>query len=126
MMSRPRRARSRRSPRPERGSATVLATILVGLLTTVALGCSALGGLLVAQRRVEAAADLAALAAAGAVQQQEEGCAAAQTVAEENGGTLRSCRLSGQVVTVEVTRAVDLLFGRELTLNSRARAGPGR
>lgn len=108
----------------ELGSATVLATILIALLATVALACSVLGGLLVGQRKVAAAADLAALAGAGAVQQQGQGCSAAQTVAAENGGTLSGCQVSGEVLTVEVTRRVDTLFGRTLDLTSRARAGP--
>ncbi|MGI9156292.1 MAG: Rv3654c family TadE-like protein [Marmoricola sp.] len=111
--------------RGERASATVFATVFIAVLATVALGCSTLGGLLVAQRRAASAADLAALAGAGAVQHGRPGCAAAQAMALENDATVRACRTSGEVVTLEVEREVAVWAFAPVTLTAKARAGPG-
>jgi secretion/DNA translocation related TadE-like protein len=116
--------RVRRSGTRQRGTAAVLAVGLTGVLVTVTLLVAVVGGVVADQRRVEAAADLAALAGAGAVQAGRDGCAAARETAGRNGGTLRSCALHGDVVTVEVGRNSQAVLGLRLALVGRARAGP--
>lgn len=108
----------------DRGAATVLAVVFIGLLTSVAVAVVAVGGLLSGHRRAASAADLAALAGAAALQQGTPGCAAAEEVAAANGSRLLSCRIDGQVLTVEVGVDVESLLGSSWTLTGRARAGP--
>ena len=79
----------------------------------------------VAHRRAQAAADLAALAGAGT---GADPCAAAASVAEANGARLVSCEVASAhpvdlVATVRVEAPPGL--GRVLTIEGRARAGPG-
>ena len=62
-------SRVRDLPGDHRGSASVLAVVLLGVLAATALLVAAIGGVVVDQRRVAAAADLGALAAASALQQ---------------------------------------------------------
>jgi secretion/DNA translocation related TadE-like protein len=111
-------------PGREAGSATMLAITLTVLLTVVAVGVSVLGGLLVDQRRAAAAADLAALAGAGAAQQGRPGCAAAGAVAVRNDARLGVCQEHAGVLTLTVTRQVQVGFGAVVTVRARARAGP--
>jgi secretion/DNA translocation related TadE-like protein len=108
----------------ERGSAAVLATVLIGLLVVVSMFVGALGAVVADQRRVESAADLAALAAAAALQSGVDACAAAGSVARRNGARLRSCRVSGDLVAVEVMRGARVVLGRAVRVSAQARAGP--
>jgi secretion/DNA translocation related TadE-like protein len=108
----------------ERGSATVLATVLMALLAVVSVFVSALGGVVADQRRVATAADLAALAAAAALQSGVDACAAAGSVARRNGGRLRSCRVSGDLVAVDVVHGARVMLGRRVRVSAQARAGP--
>jgi secretion/DNA translocation related TadE-like protein len=108
----------------QRGSAAVLGTVLVGVLSTVTVLVAAVDGAVADQRRVEAAADLGALAGAAAVQAGRDGCAAAGRVVARNGARLGSCAVAGQVVTVRATRRTQPLVGRRFTMRSTARAGP--
>ena len=116
----------------ERGVAAPLVVTLAGFLVVLALLGGLLGRLLVDQRRVSAAADLAALAGAGAVQLGEEPCAAAGRTARDNGAELSDCRVSGEqvVVTAEVhpsaSRGLLRLVGRSVAIEATARAGPVR
>ena len=102
----------------------MLGTVLMGLLSVVSVFVAALGGVVVDQRRVATAADLAALAAAGALQGGADACAAASAVARRNGGRLRSCRVSGDLVAVEVVRAERVVLGKGVRVSAQARAGP--
>jgi secretion/DNA translocation related TadE-like protein len=115
--------RRRRPRQPARGSATVLAVVLVAVLATAAVLVACVGGVVADQRRLESAADLAALAAAGAAQAGESPCFAAGTSARRNGARLASCAVDGEVVTVRVVRS-RVVLGRAIQLSSRARAGP--
>ena len=108
----------------ERGSATVLAVVIVGLLGLVATTGAALSGLLVAQRRVAAAADLSALAGAVASQHGEPVCPAVTVVARRNGARVERCKAVGETVTVEAVLERTSLFGRSVSVRARARAGP--
>jgi secretion/DNA translocation related TadE-like protein len=112
--------------RGQRGSAAVLATVLLGALVVASVLVAVLGGAVVDQRRVEAAADLGALAGASATQRGAPGCAAAASVVRANGGRVTSCVVSGEVVEVRVARGTRRVLGLRLTVTSRARAGPAR
>lgn len=117
-------SRVRDLPGDHRGSASVLAVVLLGVLAATAVLVAAVGGVVVDQRRVAAAADLGALAAASALQQGEDPCAAARSVAGRNGARLAGCAVQGQVVGVRVTRQARLLLGHRIQVSSQARAGP--
>jgi secretion/DNA translocation related TadE-like protein len=111
----------------ERGTAAVLVLVCLGVLVMVALVLAFQGGVLVAQRRAQAAADLAALAGASALQRRDDGCAAATANAARNGARVSRCRIagvSGQEVVVTVARAGPELLGRSLDVEASARAGP--
>ena len=108
----------------ERGSASVLAVVLVGALSVAAVLVAAVGAVVADQRRVASAADLAALAGAAAVQSGRDGCASAGAVARRNEARLASCVVTGPVVTVRTARDTRPLLGRRLTVRSAARAGP--
>lgn len=122
------------SSSPDRGSGTVLAVGLVGVLSTLLLAGLLVAAVAVEGQRVRTAADLAALAAAGRVLQggaQGDACAAARAVAEGNGGRLVECALdpggAGQVSGVPLP-AVEVLVARHVpdtawTVRARARAG---
>ena len=120
---------ARARARGERGSATTMAAPFFGILLLAALLLSFQGGVLVAQRKVQAAADLAVLAGAAAAQRGEDGCAAAQAVAVRNDARLAACRLAGsadQEVLVSVTRDGPALWGRNVRVHATARGGPAR
>jgi secretion/DNA translocation related TadE-like protein len=108
----------------ERGSASVLAVVLVGRLCVAAVLVAAVGAVVADQRRVASAADLAALAGAAAVQTGRDGCARAGAVAHRNAARLASCVVTGEVVVVHATRRTAPLLGRRVTVSSAARAGP--
>ncbi len=119
--------------RDERGAATVLVFVMVGVLTTMALAGVVIGGLVVGQRRASSAADLAALAGAetlrtggGSAVAGAAACGAARQVAAVNGARLRSCRAGGAEVELEVVVEVRSAWGRTWAVAGRARAGPGR
>ena len=114
-----------RHVRGERGSA-VWITPFVGLLLVAALILAFQGGVLVAQRRVQAAADLAALAGASALQRGDDGCATAGTIARRNGATLRRCDVSDQELVVTLSRAGPRTLGRAVEVRASARAGPAQ
>ncbi|MGC9668198.1 Rv3654c family TadE-like protein [Planosporangium sp. 12N6] len=111
----------------ERGSAS-LWVLGVGLaVLTFAGAVAAVGSVLVADHRAEAAADLGALAgAARAGEGRSAACDRAGQVAAANGARLMECRLDGLdvVVDVEVEPAG---VGRPVGPGrARARAGPIR
>jgi secretion/DNA translocation related TadE-like protein len=111
--------------RDDRGAATLLTLAMAGVLLFVTAALGVVGGLVVAQRGSQAAADLAALAGASAIQQQRDACAAASEVATANGGRLVDCAVSGQEVLVQVRVAGPAPAGRSFHLTARSRAGPG-
>lgn len=115
---------TRTARRAERGSGTVLVATFVGLVVTAALALAVLGGLLVRQRELESAADLAALAGAAAAQQGQDGCARARLAARRNGVALVSCQAVAGTVEVTAGRAARLPFGETVSQVARARAGP--
>lgn len=118
------RDRSEHATATERGSATVNALVMIGVLTTVALIVASAGGVFAAHRTAASAADLAALAGAEAMQLGQPGCAAAERIAEANRARLLACRPEGKVITLTVAVELDAAFGSQFTLRGRARAGP--
>ncbi|HYO39040.1 MAG TPA: Rv3654c family TadE-like protein [Nocardioidaceae bacterium] len=113
-----------RGRRGQRGSAAVLATVLLGVLACSAVLVAAFGGAVVAQRRVEAAADLGALAGASAALRGEPGCTAAASIASANDARVLACTVSGEIVELRVVRETRRVLGLRFTVTSRARAGP--
>lgn len=108
----------------ERGSASVLVITLAGVLVLVTLALAAIGGMVGAHRRAQAAADLAALAGAASLGRGDDGCGAAVALASANGADLRQCRVSGEEVWVEVAVRGPEWRGAGHDLVARARAGP--
>ncbi|QNN54672.1 Rv3654c family TadE-like protein [Nocardioides mesophilus] len=97
---------------------------MLGALLLVAVLLSVLGGLVVAQRRAQSAADLAALAGAVSVQRGQDACAAVAALVRRNDAELRSCTVAGREVQVVVALTVEAPAGRRLRVDADARAGP--
>lgn len=108
----------------ERGSATVLGTVLIGVLAVVTVMVAVVGGAVTDQRRLEAAVDLGALAGASATQRGADACAAAGEVTAGNGARVTACSVVGDVVTVRAGWVTERVLGLRLTLTATARAGP--
>ena len=112
---------------PEEGSGTVLALTIIAALLVVTVVIAGLIGVVSANRRASAAADLSALAAADAYRGLAEGdpCAVAADLAERHGAHLESCTFPDRPETVEVTVAVPVAgpMGALGPARVRARAG---
>ncbi len=108
----------------ERGAATLLVVSAAGLLLFVGLALSGVTALVVAQRRAQAAADLAALAGATAAAQGRDACVAASDTARANDAVLVSCLDADGDVRVEVRVRASGPAGRTLDVVAEARAGP--
>jgi secretion/DNA translocation related TadE-like protein len=106
----------------EDGGATVLVVAMAGVLLFVMVGLAAAGGLVTAQRRAQAAADLAALAAASAL---DEACGQAAEIAAAHDAALDSCEVAGEEVAVVVSLAGPRAPWRDVRVSAEARAGPG-
>lgn len=116
---------SRSHDRPdERGAATLLTLTMAGVLLFVTSALGVVGGLVVTQRRSQAAADLAALAGAHGLQLGREACHVAADVAAANGGALVGCGVTGREVVVRVRVRGPEAAGRAFDLTAQARAGP--
>ena len=114
---------SARRSAAEGGFAVPVVLGLGGVLLSFCLGGLVGGQVLVAQRRAASAADLAALAGAVTLQVGRDGCEAARRLTELGEARLEECRVDGE--QVRVTAGVDLtLLGHEVTVRSRAHAGP--
>jgi secretion/DNA translocation related TadE-like protein len=98
--------------------------VAAGLACAVLLCClvaAALAGLVSAQHRAAAAADLAALTGA---RMPEQGCQIARRVAADNGADVARCEVTGAVVTLTVHLRVEAPLGLSPTIEAEARAGP--
>ncbi|KQV71579.1 hypothetical protein ASC64_04250 [Nocardioides sp. Root122] len=95
---------------------------MAGVLLVVTGGLAAVGGLVTAQRRAQAAADLAALAAAAT---SGGACAEAARTASANDASLVGCRVAGQEVAVVVAVPGPVVPWRTVRVTAEARAGPG-
>ena len=111
----------------EEGSGTVLALAIIAALLVVTVVIAGLIGVVSANRKASAAADLRALAAADAYRGLTEGdpCAVAADLAERHGAHLESCTFPDRPETVEVTVAVPVAgpMGALGPARVRARAG---
>ncbi|WP_327108333.1 Rv3654c family TadE-like protein [Nonomuraea glycinis] len=113
--------------RSDRGSATLWAVALMGLLMAVATALAMVGSVRVARHRLNDAADLSALAAAKlAIIDPKSACAHAAAIAEENGVELSNCTITGEVADVWTTVKFSLPGLGTRTLTGRSRAGPAR
>jgi secretion/DNA translocation related TadE-like protein len=109
----------------DRGSVTIWAAALAGLIWFGSSAAVLYGSAIAGRHQTETAADLAALAAAVHVPDGSgDACATAGTIARRNGGSLRSCRVVGDDAEVTVSRRVRLGSLGLLTAVARARAGP--
>jgi secretion/DNA translocation related TadE-like protein len=108
------------------GAATVVVVAMAGVLMFVMVGLGAAGGLVVAQRRAQAAADLSALAGATTT---GDACVEAGRLAAGNGAAVDECRIDGEVVSVVVSvPGPELPWASrwsEVRVTAEARAGPG-
>ncbi len=111
-------------PRDERGWAVPVVVALTGVLLTIAVAISMLGGLLVQSRHTAVAADLAALAGAVALQYGQDACAAASASAADNGTDVTDCAVAGDRVRVTVATAPREILGRTFRVRADAHAGP--
>ncbi|GAA3891854.1 hypothetical protein GCM10022243_65950 [Saccharothrix violaceirubra] len=106
--------------RDDRGSVSLVAVGVAGVLVTVtALACQ-YGAALVERHRLEGVADLGALAAANGVILGASPCARAERVAHRMGGRVEDCSVDGEEVVVEIAGR-STVFG---TPRARAAAGP--
>ncbi|WP_446666107.1 Rv3654c family TadE-like protein [Flexivirga sp. B27] len=110
---------------PERGSATVLVVMSIGVVLLCLAGALALLSAVQASHRARAAADLAALAGARALvgsHATAAPCEVAAGVATQNGGALVECTVAGDDIMVDVSCPASWPgLGRA---TARARAGP--
>lgn len=113
--------------RSEEGSGTVLALTIIAALLVLTLVIAGLIGVVSANRRASAAADLSALAAADAYRGLTEGdpCAVATELAERHGAHLESCTFPDRPETVEVTVAVPVAGPMGVLGPARVRARAG-
>lgn len=113
--------------RPEDGSGTVLALTIIAVLLVLTVVIAGLIGVVSANRRASAAADLSALAAADAYRGLTEGdpCAVAADLAERHGAHLESCMFPDRPETVEVTVAVPVAGPMGMLGPARVRARAG-
>ncbi|NTV39751.1 MAG: hypothetical protein HGA51_07320 [Demequinaceae bacterium] len=117
----------------ERGSATPVVVAVIAIMGIVGLAAVDGGALIVADAKVEAAADLAALAAARVDRDSRAqgastgsalrwGCAAARDASVRNGVTVVSCQPGPRK---SITIAVELrVRSWPMPLRASARAGP--
>jgi len=109
----------------DRGSVTIWAAALAGLVWLGAWAARLYGSAIGGRRRGETAADLAALAAAVHVPDgAASACAVAARIAAGNGASLRDCEVVGDEVEVLVSRRVSVSGLGTFPAVARARAGP--
>lgn len=111
----------------EEGSGTVLALTIIAALLVLTVVIAGLIGVVSANRRASAAADLSALAAADAYRGLTEGdpCAVAADLAARHGAHLESCTFPDRPETVEVTVAVPVAGPMGILGPARVRARAG-
>ena len=110
-----------RRVRADRGGATILVVAMAGVLMFVTVGLAAVGGLVTAQRRAQAAADLAAL---GAASDPAQAGGEAVRIAAANAAVLDRCEVDGDEVRVSVSVGAVSAFRQEVRVSAEARAGP--
>ena len=107
----------------DRGSGTVLAVAVTGVLLAATLAALLLGAAVVASHRARLAADLAALAGARIAQlgaPPGQACGEAARVATRNGAAVVSCTVEG----ADLSLVVSVEVGAVGQATARSRAGP--
>ncbi len=110
--------------RGERGSATLFAVAVTGVLLLIGAALGVVAAMVHAHRTAQSAADLAALAGAQAQTRGRDPCSVAMRVATANGASLDSCAVAGSDVQVQVTVVGPHWLGQGHDLSAQARAGP--
>jgi secretion/DNA translocation related TadE-like protein len=110
--------------RSERGSATLFAVAVIGVLVLVGAALGVVAAMVHAHRVAHSAADLAALAGAEARARGRDPCAAAAGVAAANDARLDGCTVEGFDVRLHVTVVGPHWLGQRHDLSAQARAGP--
>lgn len=108
----------------ERGSVTLMAVSVIGLLLTLGAGLGVATALFVDHRTAQSAADLAALAAADRAGAGGDPCTVAADIAMANRARLVDCAVSGREVLVTVQVEGPRWLGQTGDLTAQARAGP--
>ena len=109
----------------DRGSVTIWAVALAGLVWLGSSAAFVYGSAIAARHEAESAADLAALAAAVHVPDgAASACAVAARIAARNGASLRACEAVAEEVEIVVSRRLGLPRLGGFTAVARARAGP--
>ena len=109
---------------PERGSATVMAMSVIGLLLSLGAGLGVATAMFVDHRVAQSAADLAALAAAQTLGTGGAACTMAADVAAANHAHLTDCMVTAREVSVTVRVEGPRWLGQTGDLTAQARAGP--
>lgn len=110
----------------ERGTATVLATYLAGVVLVLSLVLVSLASAVALRHRAGAAADVAAVAGAQAWVRGQPPCPTAQALAEANRGRVLECQIEGTAVRVVVQSSTSRqVLGRTWTLTARRSASAG-
>ncbi len=109
-----RRVRARTAVGDERGSATLVAVAVVGLILVLSMGVADLGRVLIARSRARTAADAGALAAVQelALPSGLDPSAAARDYVERNGALMARCPCAADSAT---RRATLLIFSGSAT-----------
>jgi secretion/DNA translocation related TadE-like protein len=108
----------------QRGSATLFALALIGVLLLIGGALGVAGAMVHAHRVAQSAADLAALAGARAQARGEDPCAAAARLSVANGARLAGCEVRGREVSVDVSVGGPHWLAQRHDLTAQARAGP--
>ena len=110
----------------ERGSASLVAAAMCGVLVTVTVGAAQIGATVVARHRAQAAADLAALGGAATVPAGiAQACARASAIAQRMATAAVGCSVDDLDLTVTVEAPVSLRLFGAAHARAVARAGPG-
>ena len=91
---------------PDRGSASVLAVGVIGILVALTAGALVLAGAVRASHQARLGADLAAIAGAQLLRDggsASQACSAAASMAMTNGGSLVACSVGAAEVSVTVS-----------------------
>ncbi len=108
----------------ERGSASVLAVAMVGILLVVGSALGVVTAMVRAHRLAQAGADLAALAGAHGLALGRDGCLDAGRIATANDVRLTRCRVEGRTLVVTVEATGPHWLGQTADLSAESRAGP--
>ena len=108
----------------ERGSVTIYAIAIGGVLGLIAFVIMQATTLIRLQHEVTKAADLAALAASQASVAGKDACAAATEIGRLNHAKVITCRMDFDVATVTTRGESRAVWGQRFGVERKARAAP--